>query len=182
MEDRWIMRPEGERPQWPLTPHQGVGPLRFDMTPDEVSAALREVTPDVQSYVVAHLPDGRQVREIGRFQEFGLTLFYSRDELLEGLVVDGLIGPQVLAEGVALTGQVPSEVERWIIDRAKTRFPEDEDEFGYLGIGVPSSWSLGLVANVQRFGDQLVTRPVLFAEHVLDDPQHILPRQAWAVF
>ncbi|MGE7390918.1 hypothetical protein ACQKM2_36140 [Streptomyces sp. NPDC004126] len=119
---------------------------------------------------------------MGEYREFGLSLFYSRGEELEGLTADGLRGPQVLAEGVALTGRVPSEVERWMTDRAEVRFPEDDFELGYMGTGIPGSWSLGLVVNVQRVADHLVTRPVVFAEHVLDDAHHILPRQAWIIY
>ncbi|MFD4739801.1 hypothetical protein ACFWNR_22445 [Streptomyces virginiae] len=54
--------------------------------------------------------------------------------------------------------------------------------FGYLGAGIPGSWSLGPVVNVQRLGDRLVTRPVVLAEHVLDDAHHILPREAWEIY
>ncbi|GLX19832.1 MULTISPECIES: hypothetical protein [Streptomyces] len=65
--------------------------------------------------------------EVGQYPRSGLFLFYSRDEKLQGLAVDGLRGPQVLAEGVPLTGRVPSEVERWMTARAAERFPEDDN-------------------------------------------------------
>ncbi|KOU57187.1 hypothetical protein ADK97_05290 [Streptomyces sp. H021] len=144
--------------------------------------ALSATTADVQSFRIATLPDGREVRTIGQFRKLGLTLFYDREERLEGLTVDGLVGPQVLAEGVALTGRTPSEVEKWIVERAETQYADDEFELGYLGTGVPGSWSLGIVVNVQRRDDRLITRPVIFAEHVLDDAHHILPQQAWVIY
>ncbi|MFD0355006.1 hypothetical protein ACFVHW_14905 [Streptomyces sp. NPDC127110] len=159
-----------------------MGPLRFGMNPDEVSAVLADMTAEAQQFVITHCRDGRQVREVGRCWKSGLFLFYSRDERLQGLAVDGLRGPQVLAEGVPLTGRVPSEVERWMTARAAERFPEDDFEFGYLGTGIPCSWSLGLVVSVQRMADHLVTRPVIFAEHVLDDPRHTLPQEAWTIY
>ncbi|MFF4364552.1 hypothetical protein [Streptomyces sp. NPDC001594] len=165
-----------------MDPYLGVGPLRFGMNPDEVSAVLADVTAEAQQCITTHLRDGRQAREEGQYWKSGLFLFYSRDEQLEGLAVDGLRGPQVLAEGVPLTGRAPSEVERWMTARAAERFPEDDLELGYLGTGIPCSWSLGLVVSVQRVADHLVTRPVIFAEHVLDDPHHILPQQAWIIY
>ncbi|MCX4808031.1 hypothetical protein OG594_41670 [Streptomyces sp. NBC_01214] len=35
-----------------------------------------------------------------------------------------------------------------------------------------------LVVNVQQLGDRLVTRPVIFAEPVLDHARHVLPPEA----
>ncbi|MEU4955484.1 hypothetical protein [Streptomyces lavendulae] len=153
------------------------------MTPDEAADVMRQCTTEVQLHTVAtRASDGRQVRIIGDYLNFGLTLFCTRNERLEGLTVDALIGPQVWVEGVAQAGRVPSEVERWMVERAQSRFPDDEDEIEYLGIGVPGSGSLGVFVNVQRYVDRLVTRPVIFAEHVWDDAQHILPQQAWSVY
>ncbi|MFD3466715.1 hypothetical protein ACFWWM_10180 [Streptomyces sp. NPDC058682] len=38
-----------------------------------------------------------------------------------------------------------------------------------------------LVVNVQQLGDRLVTRPAIFAEHVLDHAHHVLPPEAWNI-
>ncbi|MFI8387869.1 hypothetical protein [Streptomyces sp. NPDC085540] len=76
----------------------------------------------------------------------------------------------------------PSEVQRCLVERYETRFPDDEDDDElYLGTGMRGSWSLGLVVNVQQLGDRLGTRPVIFAEHVLDDAHHVLPPEAWNI-
>ncbi|MGY4393394.1 hypothetical protein ACVWXB_006693 [Streptomyces sp. TE12347] len=183
MYDWWEVRPEGERPRWTVDPWVGVGPLRFGMSPDEVVDALTGVTVEEPSCVMTYRVKGAPPSASRcAFRDLGLRVFYDREARLEGLTVDALRGPLVFAEGVGLTGRVPSEVERWLVERHATRFPDDEDELGYLGAGIPGSWSLGLVVNVQRLGDRLVTRPVVFAEHVLDDAHHILPREAWEIY
>ncbi|MFD7099356.1 hypothetical protein [Streptomyces xanthophaeus] len=183
MHDWWEVRPESERPRWTVDPWVGVGPLRFGMTPDEVADALSGATAEKPSCVMTHRVTGEPPSATKcEFRDFGLRVFYDRAARLEGLTVDALRGPLVFAEGVGLTGRIPSEVEQWLVDRYETRFPGDEFELGYMGPGIPGSWSLGLVVNVQRLADRLVTRPVVFAEHVLDDAQHILPPEAWTIY
>ncbi|MFE3520128.1 hypothetical protein ACFXOD_00780 [Streptomyces sp. NPDC059161] len=113
----------------------------------------------------------------GEYREFGLKLYY-REERLAGVVVDALRGPQVFAEGVALVGQVPSVLEQWMLDRAEVRKPYTE--LSYMDAGVPGSSSLGVVLDVQRAGDHLLTRPVFVPREVLDDLTHFLPREAWS--
>ncbi|MFG2341825.1 hypothetical protein [Streptomyces yangpuensis] len=72
-------------------------------------------------------------------------------------------------------------MEQWLVERYETRYPDDESELGYMGCGIPGSLGLGLVVNVQGLGDRLITRPAVFAEHVLDDAHHILPPEAWRI-
>ncbi|MFF3759135.1 hypothetical protein [Streptomyces sp. NPDC002185] len=176
----WKVVPDDERQQWTLDPFVSVGPLRFGMSPDEVSAALSEVTEERQHFQFMMPVDSKVYRvEKGDYRDFGLCLYYG-DLKLKGVLVDGLCGPQVHAEGTALVGRVPSVLEQWMIDRAKTRQP-DED-LTYMGAGVPGSESLGVVINVQRAGDRLLSRPVFFPGEALDDLSHFLPREAWAIY
>ena len=156
-----------------------VGPLRFGMSPDEVSEALREVTEDFQWHQ-RRWPAGRNGYFVdeGGYRRFGLHFYYG-DQGLKGIAVDALQGPQVHAEGMALVGRVPSVLEQWMTKRAETREPEEE--LTYMDAGMPGSESLGVVINVQRAGDHLLTRPVFFPGEALDDLSHFLPHEAWAI-
>ncbi|GCE02236.1 hypothetical protein [Embleya hyalina] len=130
--------------------------------------------------VQAWLSAGRE-RPHGRgggYREFGLRL-YHRGERLAGVAVDALCGPQVLADGTAPVGRVPSAIEQWMLDRAETRPPYTE--LAYVSAGVPSCESLGVTINVQREGDRLLTRPIFHPAEALDDLPHRLPPQAWAI-
>ncbi|MFE9040027.1 hypothetical protein ACFYOG_03850 [Streptomyces sp. NPDC007818] len=176
----WKAVPDNERHHWALDPFVSVGPLRFGMSPAEVSDALSEVTEELQGLWRSYPASDAcaPVIDKGDYREFGLLLHYG-DEKLKGVEVDALRGPQVHAEGVALVGRVPSALEQWMIERAKTREPEVD--LTYMDAGMPGSDSLGVVLNVQRAGDHLVTRPVFFPSEGLDDLSHFLPRETWAI-
>src|SRR4051812_4797534 len=114
----------------------------------------------------------------GEYREFGLKLYY-REERLSCVVVDALRGPQVFADGMALVGRVPSMLEQWMLHRAETREPYSE--LTYMAAGVPGSNTLGVVIDVQRAGDHLLTRPVFIPPEAMDDLSHFLPRDAWSI-
>ncbi len=175
----WHVLPEEERQQWTSEPFTRVGPLRFDMSPLEVRDVMSDVTSEAERHTwrTGRTGSARTVIE-GRYQEFGLHLYY-RDERLAGVVIDALCGPQVFADGTALVGRVPSELEQWMLDRADARPPYTE--LTYMGAGVPASESLGVTINVQRNGDRLVTRPMFYPVEALDDLSHWLPWDAWTV-
>ncbi|GGZ27928.1 hypothetical protein GCM10010387_21730 [Streptomyces inusitatus] len=173
MYEWWKVLPDDERRQWALDPFVSVGPLRFGMGPGEVSEALSGVTAESQR----HKHRGSAVVE-GVYREFGLKLCY-REERLSGVVVDALCGPQVFAEGVALVGRVPSVLERWMADRAEAGEPYAE--LTYMDAGVPGSDALGVVIDVQRAGDHLLTRPVFVPFEAMDDLSHFLPGDVWSV-
>lgn len=174
----WNVRPDEEREQWVLEPFTAVGPLRFGMSADEVTDSMSGVTADVEhrTWTGGRGDSTWRVSE-GLFREFG-PQFYYQDERLSGIVVDALCGPQVTAEGTALVGRVPSVLERWMLERAETR---PDDELAYMSAGVPCSYSLGLMVNVQREGDRLLTRPVFFPAEALDDLPHWFPQRAWEI-
>ncbi|MEU4779109.1 hypothetical protein [Micromonospora sp. NPDC023633] len=175
----WDVLPDEERQQWTLDPFVSVGPLRFGMSPGEVSQALRGVTVESQRHTL-HRSGTEAVCTVveGDYQEFGLKLYY-REERLAGVVVDALHGPQIFAGGVALVGRVPSVLEQWMLDRAEAREPYSE--LSYMSAGVPGSHTLGVVIDVQRAGDHLLTRPVFIPSEAMDDLPHFLPSEAWSV-
>ncbi|MEZ0115075.1 hypothetical protein ABH920_009110 [Catenulispora sp. EB89] len=170
----WQVASEDERPQWALVPHVSVGPLRFEMSPAEVAASIGAQRPTI-SRSNAH--DGL-VRE--SYPDPGLTLYYRpQDPKLFGISVNALRGPQVSFEGRALVGQVPSEVEQWLFERAEQR-PAHSELF-YLPAAECGSFSLGMVVCVQRAGDRLISRPVFLPADANDDMYHQLPSEAWQI-
>jgi hypothetical protein len=167
----WMVLPESERQQWVLKPFVSVGPLHFGMSLGEVTAALGGIT--------THPRRRDALVEIAEYREAGLTLYYGSDERLKAVSVDALRGPQVFADGTALVGRVPSEIERWMEDRAASLEPGEE--LAYMSAGEPGSISLGVVVGVQRAGGHLLTRPVFLPPEAMDDPSHWLPQEAWAI-
>ncbi|MEU3406012.1 hypothetical protein ABZ766_19030 [Streptomyces sp. NPDC006670] len=169
----WDVLPDTGRQQWTLDPFVGVGPLRFGMSGNEASVALGGLRP----------ADCRHDPRLGITWQVcrgaGLKLYFAADAGLCGVAADALRGPQVLAEGTALVARVPSEVERWVFDRADAREPFAEAF--YMPGGEVGSLTLGVVLCVQRAGDRLLTRPVLLSADVLDDAYHRLPVETWRI-
>lgn len=119
----WDVLPDSERQQWSLDPFVAVGPLRFGVSPDEVSMALSSITTESQRHTL-HQPalDAVSMVVEGSYPKFGLKLYY-REERLAAVVVDALHGPQVVADDMPLVGRVPSTLEQWMIDRAEGANP-----------------------------------------------------------
>jgi hypothetical protein len=178
----WNVVPDNERQQWTLEPFTSVGPLAFGMSPGEVSEALSDVTEDTQRHL-RNLERGatKSIIEQGEYRKFGLRVFY-KQERLAGIAGDALCGPQVLVEGVALVAQVPSVLEQWMLDRHRRPGTSDSyTDFVFMTAGVPGSESLGVVIDVQRAGDHLITRPVFFPREALDDGfPYWLPDDVWS--
>ncbi|MFF0413429.1 hypothetical protein ACFYUY_23705 [Kitasatospora sp. NPDC004745] len=173
----WHVRAEDERQQWTQDPFVSVGPLRFGMSAAEVADTMSGVTQDGGDRRVTG-PEDTWVVSQCRYREFGLELFY-RERRLSAVVVDALRGPQVIADGMALVGRVPSELEQWMWERADSLPPETE--LAFMSAGVPCSESLGVTINVQRAGDRLLTRPIFYPAEALHDLPHWLPQEAWAI-
>lgn len=170
----WDVLPDSERQQWTFEPFVSVGPLRFGMSSGETSAALGGVRAGVRQH------DAHWGIACHTYSEVGLKLYFAADERLYGVSIDALRGPQVLADGAALVGRVPSELEQWLFDRAESREPYTE--LFYMPGAEAGSLTLGVVLCVQRAGDRLVTRPVFLPADAMDDVYHRLPREAWAIF
>lgn len=182
MFDWWRVVPDAERRRWILDPLVSVGPLRFGMTPDEVTEELDGLASRPQHYLQSRPSSmDRYVRTRGAYPELGLTLYYGLEERLRGVVVSALRGPQVLAEGMELVGRAPSVLEQWMTDRAACREPREEVE--YFGGGVPASESLGVIVHVERAGDHLLTRPIFVpVECLSDEGSHFLPDEVWRIW
>ncbi|MFC1438989.1 hypothetical protein ABUW04_12015 [Streptacidiphilus sp. N1-10] len=122
----WDVVPDDEQQHWMLDPFVTVGPLRFGMSPGEVVEVLSGLTGESQRHKL-HLPAAEPMAMVveGEYRKFELKLYY-RQERLAGVVVDALRGPQVLADGMATVGRIPSVVEQWMLDRAEAREPNAE--------------------------------------------------------
>jgi hypothetical protein len=169
----WDVLPDIERQQWTFDPFVSVGPLRFGMTSDEASAALGGVRAGMTQH------DSHWDIACHTYFGMGVKLYFAADGSLCGVLVDALRGPQVLADGAALVGGVPSELEQWLFGRAESREPCTE--LFYLPGAEAGSLSLGVVLCVQRAGDRLLTRPVFLPADAMDDVYHWLPGEAWAI-
>lgn len=169
----WDVVPDSQRKQWTLEPFASVGPLHFGMNPDQASAALGGIRPNPRWH------DSHFNVMGGTYIEVGVTLYYASGASLCGVAVDARRGPQVLGDGKALVGQVPSELEDWLISRAESRPPYTE--LVYMPGAEVESRSLGVVVCLQRAGDWLLTRPVSLAADATDDTYHRLPPEAWRI-
>lgn len=150
----WDVRDESDREQWVYRPFAEVGPLRFGMSPDEAVAALAGF-------------EGTADSRIGRFQRPGIparqpavTVYFDDPGGLFCVVPDARSGPQVTLDGIDMVGRAPS---RWEADLL-----EYESAHGiglhYAPGGDLGSDDLGLIMNVQRAGDLVLTRPVLLIQ------------------
>lgn len=104
---------------WVLTPFEGVGPLRFGMTPEQVRQALGEeprvLTTGEESYRGAGVRveyDGDERLELIQAHE-RRTVSYRGLALRPGLPLDAVV--QVL-QGVGLTERDDGEGARWFED------------------------------------------------------------------
>jgi len=155
----WHVLADTERAQWEYRPSVAVGPLRFGMSPDEVTAAL----PGLQGAIeVANrgYHDTRKIelRTPGPHQfRATLTAYFTGADGLFTVVPDAQFGPQVTLDGIRLVARVPSALQTELLDHAKERgiiarlAPEGDIELADLGITM----------RVQRAGDVVLSRPVL---------------------
>ena len=171
------MLPDEERQQWTLDPFVSVGPLRFGMSPAEAAQALSGITDDTQRYP-RHTYGPRVIVGFtqGEYEKFGLSLYYWHEQL-DCVAVSARLGPQVLADGMRLAGQVPSLLEKWLEDRAKAT--PDSHEMECMAPGIFGSTVLGAYIDVQRAGDYLLSRPLLVSYETMDNTERI-PRHVWS--
>jgi hypothetical protein len=100
------VKKDSERAQWVFVPHVGVGPLRFGMAPDEVSAALGSDAP--VSSLVQRSSGNFELTE-AQFTELGVNAYYGMGQALACIAVDVRAGQQVTLDGASLVARVPSE-------------------------------------------------------------------------
>ncbi|MFE7093499.1 hypothetical protein [Streptomyces erythrochromogenes] len=156
--------PPQERPHWAWTPLAGVGPLRFGMTVNQVSAALGREAPAVRRGW--NLWDGRgagtwDLRE-EQFDRAGVTAHYWSPEgppTLAAVTVDGRTGPQVEWDGIKLIGRPVSDVDTEVIRHSE----EQGLEWVVHCDGGPGPDELNMYIRATRAGDDVVSGGRFFA-------------------
>ncbi|MFE3112286.1 hypothetical protein ACFXKJ_29560 [Kitasatospora indigofera] len=170
----WTVRPERDRPRWECVPLEGVGPLRFGMTPEQVSAALGGEEPASRRtyrpfpagtfWATQGDPEEERLTE-ERFEGIGVRAHYwgweeGNGPLLAAVTVLGRTGPQVHFDGIPLIGRPVTAVEADI-----TRHVADNDlglRFACRGdLGV---YGLGVWVRSARVGDTSVSEARIGAE------------------
>ncbi|MFE9468845.1 hypothetical protein ACFYNW_35505 [Streptomyces virginiae] len=163
----WPVVPGHERPLWEWVPLERVGPLRFGMSPSEVSAALDGEAPAGR---IGHFPHwwsgkaGQWFLSEDRFEKAGVSAHYwthpNGVPRLGAVTSCGRTGPQVAHAGIPLVGVSPSALDAAIIQHI-----EDHD----LGLrfcpNAAAVWDgLQLVLQTARAGDAAVSEPTFCAE------------------
>ena len=177
----WDVKKDEDRQQWSFIPLAAVGPLRFGMPPDEVSAALAPATESGSTGISSEKGCAMGLKTIlssQRFTEPGITAYYGRSERLAAVAIDALQGPQVLLSGEPLVGRVPSIWEEWFCEHIAAH----DFDLLYTHEGNPASADLGLIMRVQRAGDAVLTRPILALHEWVDDSWDFLPGEEWRTF
>ncbi|WP_354637483.1 hypothetical protein [Kitasatospora camelliae] len=156
----WPVTADRDRPQWDCTPLEGVGPLRFGMSPLQVAAALDGEVPDARR---GRFPWRPWTGEVGvwaleeeRFDRLGVSAHYGSSRVLPALAavtVHGRTGPRVTLDGFPLIGRPVTAVEA-----ALTRDAEDRG----LGLRIGCGGDLGLAESnlfvrSTRAGDAAIT-------------------------
>ncbi|MFC8717756.1 hypothetical protein [Kitasatospora sp. NPDC057198] len=170
----WPVRPERDRPRWECVPLVGVGPLRFGMTPEQVSAALGGETassrhtyrPDPAGSLWADQGDPAEERLVEeRFEAAGVRAHYrgweqGRGPLLAAVTALGRSGPQVLLDGIPLVGRPVTAVEADIV-----KYLKDNDlGLRFLVSGDQEIYGLGVTVRTARVGDSVISEARLGAE------------------
>ncbi|MBG6099953.1 hypothetical protein ACLQ3D_20225 [Micromonospora vinacea] len=167
----WDARNDEERDHWRFIPLVSVGPLRFGMRCDEVVDVLDPSRPGVFT-VGSGLPACAEIP----FAHLGVNTYYENG-LLYCVAIDALTGPQVTLNDETLVGRVPSEVEQWACDHAKTHGLE----LRYTHAADPELADLGLIIRAQRAGDVVLSRPVFLQERAKVTWDYV-PTSEWSYF
>ncbi len=150
-------------------PLESVGPLRFGMTMAEVVAAVPSAV-ELRRFVADPFADVVGIQ----FGFPALYAYFDRSGQLFCVAADAVSGPQLVLDGMALTGGNPSELEQWLFDRGGLRYGPRAN---------PGIDSLGLVMRVQLTAGGLQTRPVLvgrnWADRCTDDWEGAIPECEW---
>ncbi|CAL9346517.1 hypothetical protein SUDANB176_00384 [Streptomyces sp. enrichment culture] len=154
----WPVKADKGRPRWDWTPLEGVGPLRFGMSPQQVVDALDGEGPAARRGRYSYGPSwerlGQRQPYRDRFDRAGVTAHYGDHQGhpgLAGVTVHGRTGPQVTFAGTPLIGMVPSAVAAALARHIH------EDDLVCSGGGDPGSYALGLWMRATRVRDTLVS-------------------------
>jgi hypothetical protein len=180
----WEILGDSERIRWDCLPLVGVGPVRFDMTCEQVTEAVAETFPRIDRRGISGY---RNERTRATFSppgdRFGgaITTYYDHQGLA-CIAAHARLGPQVSLFGLSLVGRVPSEIEH--------EFGSGAQEHGYnLQYGTQAdlgSPDLGIVLRTERAGDYARSRPVFVAdrwtEMCADESESCIPTEEWTTF
>ncbi|MEU9718170.1 hypothetical protein [Streptomyces sp. NPDC047976] len=152
------------RPRWAWKPLEGVGPLRFGMTVNQVSAALDGEAPAARRgwNLWAGRGAGQWYLREEQFDGAGVTAHYWSPEglpTLAAVTVDGRTGPQVDWDGIRLIGRPVSEVDAEVIRSIEER------GLGWMVHcdGGPGPEELNMYVRATRAGDTVVSGARFFA-------------------
>ncbi|WP_371592140.1 hypothetical protein [Streptomyces virginiae] len=166
------------RPDWELTPLEGVGPLRFGMRLAEVVAALPDLTALRRFQADPTYRETLGVEFAAAPAEPAVPAYFV-DGRLFCVAADAAHGPQVTLWGRRLTGCVPADLERFL---GHAHACEVVD-VSYGPRGNPGADGLGLVVRLQEVAERVVTRPVMvgraWADRCTDDWEGAIPEREW---
>ncbi|EFL19571.1 predicted protein [Streptomyces sp. C] len=166
--------PPQERPHWAWAALEGVGPLRFGMTVNQVSAALGGEAPAARRgwNLWAGRGAGQWYLREEQFDGVGLTAHYWSPEgppTLAAVTVDGRTGPQVDWDGIRLIGRPVSEVDAEVIRSSEERGLD----WAVHCDGGPGPEELNMYVRATRAGDTVVSGARFFAPDWEDRDQPI---------
>ncbi|WP_405915018.1 hypothetical protein [Streptomyces sp. NBC_00728] len=176
---RGTRKPDEERVRWVLDPLTGVGPLRFGMNPNQVTAALggAHVSP-------SHCTGGRLSWQ--RYPGAGVTALYAPGPCLVAVAVDALSGPLVRLGEVELVARVPSEACADVLDLAqrmgvpvRPNWSGDPEVAAWgLSMGASLDWGRSPEGWAER-RDAMITDVLLVGPEPAEDPYATEPVIRW---
>ncbi|MFF0702797.1 hypothetical protein ACFYVC_21085 [Streptomyces tendae] len=175
----WDTTPWHAREQWTLEPLVGLGPLRFGMRPDEVTAALGEDAPSVTHH--AGTGGGS-----AQYANWGVTAVYGKQAQLVAVKVDAMGGPRVKLRGIDLIARAPSEV-RSDIDRlarqdgacARVNWSGDPEVVAWgVSMGAELEFEVGPQQYVHRT-DKMISSALFVGPDLADAPYASEPVVRW---
>ncbi|MFD5730355.1 hypothetical protein ACFWMT_30165 [Streptomyces sp. NPDC058368] len=167
--------------QWLLEPLVRVGPLRFSMTPDEVSAAL--------DGAIASLSQGLDSGDgWGSYHGWGVTAVFRKGSGLVAVAVDAMEGPLVRLRDVELIARAPSAVRSDLHalaqqEEASVRVNWSGDpEVAVWGVSMGATGELGLSSGPEKYlerRDSMISDALFVAADLADDPYGSAPVVYW---
>ncbi|MEU2632865.1 hypothetical protein [Kitasatospora sp. NPDC007106] len=170
---------EAARPVWALDPLEGVGPLRFGMRAEDVASALPDAHEPGRFEAETHWPEILGIRFGFRPALPAVYAYFDGTGRLFCAAADAAHGPQVILDGLELTGRPPALLQDAVHDLP---WPEGSG-VRYGPRGNPAVPAVGLVLRVQQTTGGVLTRPVLvgrgWADRCADDSEGRVPQCEW---
>jgi hypothetical protein len=168
-----------DQPVWVLTPLEGAGPLRFGMLADEVETAVPEACTLSRFHADPYFPEISGVQFGSAPAKPALYAYFDGVGQLFCVAADAVYGPQVMLDGMELTGRPPALLEQVVADFSQS----SGRTMSWGPRGNPGITDLGLVLRVQETETGLLTRPVVvgrdWADRCTDDWEGGIPECEW---